>query len=188
MTASTKITAMLGDLHEGRPGAEAELLPYVYTQLRKIAARHFAHERPHHTLTPTDLLHETYLRFIKPGSGPWKDRQHFFALASRAMRQVLVDYARARLSKKRSVAFASVDLDQVLVCSPETSNLILDVDRALTQLSKLSRRQSRIVELRFFAGLSLHETAAVLHVGVTAVKTDWALAKAWLARELKRPS
>jgi RNA polymerase sigma-70 factor (ECF subfamily) len=177
------ITAHLADLHRGEDEASAQLMPLVYSQLRRIAAFHFKHEKPGHTLQPTAVLHETYLRLVKPGTGPWKSRRHFFAVASRAMRQILVDHARARAAEKRGGLFARVDFDEVIVYEPDRRN-ILALNDALDRLEALHRRQGRIVELRFFAGLTVKETAEVLGVSVDTVKTDWALAKAWLQREL----
>jgi RNA polymerase sigma-70 factor (ECF subfamily) len=177
------ITAHLADLHRGDDEASAQLMPLVYSRLRRIAASHFKHERPGHTLQPTAVLHETYLRLVKPGTGPWKSRLHFFGVASRAMRQILVDHARARATEKRGGLFARVDFDEVIVYEPDRRN-ILALNDALDRLEALHRRQGRIVELRFFAGLTVKETAEVLGVSVDTVKTDWALAKAWLQREL----
>jgi RNA polymerase sigma-70 factor, ECF subfamily len=189
MTASDKITALLGELHNGNDRATAELMPLVYSRLRQIAARHLAGERRHHTWCPTDLLHETYLRLIKPGTGPWRSRAHFFGVASRATRQVLVDYARARNAARREGRLLRVELNRLAVCDPASTTEFLEFHEALGRLEDLDRRQSRIVELRYFAGLTVKETAEVLRVSVATVKADWALAKAWLQRELapKRP-
>jgi len=186
MTATNSpITAILSDLHEGRRGADTELMPLVYRRLRRIAARHFAGERPGHTLGPTDLVHETYLRLIRPGTGPWENRNHFYAVASRAMRRILVDYARVHRAQKRDGELARLDWERLLAHAPEPPGFLLDLDRALQRLARLSPRQSRVVELRFFAGLTIQETAEVLGLGVTVVKQDWALARSWLQRELR---
>ncbi len=187
MKAPARITALLSEIHSDKDGAASELMPLVYAQLRRIAASHVARERPGHTLQASDLIQEACLRLVKPGTGPWKNRQHFFAVASRSMRQVLVDYARAHGAKKRRGVRASIDLDHAPVYASEGSATILAVDEALKRLAQLSERQSRIVELRFFAGLTVRESAAVLGVGVTTVKDEWALAKAWLHRELGKP-
>lgn len=178
------ITALLSELHQGGQDAARVLMPLVYAQLHEIASALFARERAGHTLQPTDILHETYLRLIKPGTGPWTSRQHFFAIASRAMRQILVDHARAHGAIKRGGRLRRIDLEKVIVVAPRGSGWILDLDDALKRLAKLSRRQSRIVELRFFGGLTVREVATVLGVGATTVKEDWMLAKAWLQREL----
>jgi RNA polymerase sigma factor (TIGR02999 family) len=158
----------------------------VHAELRRIAAAQFSHERPGHTLQPSDLIQETYIRLIKPGTRPWNSRAHFFGVAARAMRQILVDYARAHNAKKRVGSLKRVDLDKALVYAFEKSREILELDEALKQLARLSQRQSRVVELRYFGGLSVQESAEVLGVGVSTVKADWALAKAWLERELKK--
>ncbi len=187
MTAAhSPITALLSDLHEGKQGAETELMPLVYRRLRRIAARRFAGERPGHTLGPTDLVQETYLRLLKPGTGPWKNRNHFYAVASQAMRQILVDYARAHRAQKRDAKLAQRDWGRLFAQAPAPPGFLLDLDRALQRLARLSPRQSRVVELRFFAGLTIQETAEVLRLGVTVVKQDWALARSWLQRELRK--
>jgi RNA polymerase sigma-70 factor, ECF subfamily len=185
MNPSDAITARLSEMDHGNPDAISQLMPLVYGQLRQIAASHIRRERPGHTLQASDLLQEAWLRVVKQGSGPWKSRHHFFAVASRSMRQVLVDYARAHDAKKRRREHTSINLDNTAAYSPESPTTILAVDEALKRLAKLSERQSRIVELRFFGGLSVRETAAVLGVGVTTVKEEWTLARAWLHRELR---
>jgi RNA polymerase sigma factor (TIGR02999 family) len=184
MTPSDKITAFLTDLHNGDENATSRLMPLVYAELRRIAAACFAHERPGHTLQPTAVVHEMYARLIKPRAGPWKSRAHFFAIASRAMRQVLVDHARAHHAKKRGASVKTIDLAEAIAYSPERSTHLIKLDETLHRLEELSPRQGRIVELRFFGGLTIKETAVVLGVGVTQVKEDWTLAKAWLQREL----
>ena len=171
--------------HPSCPEATSDLLPLLYGELRRIAATLFRRERAGHTLRPTEVVHEAYFRLIKPGKGRWKSRHHFLGVAARAMREVLVDYARAHGAQKRGSTLIRVDWDDAIIYSTEQPGLILAVDEALTRLAKLSRRQSRIVELRVFGGLSVREIAAVLRIGVTAVKEDWALAKAWLQRELE---
>jgi RNA polymerase sigma factor (TIGR02999 family) len=181
------ITELLTDLHRGDAEASSQLMPLVYSELRKIAASHFRHERPGHTLQPTALIHEAYLRLLKPEAGPWFSRKHFFAVASRSMRQILVEHARKRSAAKRGGSLQRVDLDKAHVSEREKPDQILALDEALTRLEALNERQCRIVELRYFAGLSVKETAEVLGVGVTTVKDDWAVAKAWLQRKLAEP-
>jgi RNA polymerase sigma-70 factor (ECF subfamily) len=187
MNPSDSVTALLTEMDHGNPDAISELMPLIYAELRQIAASHVNRERRGHTMQASDLLQEACLRLVKPDSGPWKSRHHFFAIASRSMRQVLVDYARAHGAKKRRGVRASIDLTNAAVYAPEGSATILAVDEALKRLAKLSERQSRLVELRFFSGLTVRESAAVLGVGVTTVKEEWALAKAWLQRELRKP-
>lgn len=184
MTPSDQITACLTELHKGDENATSRLMPLVYAELRRIANSCFARERPGHTLQPTAVIHEMYRRLIKPRAGPWKDRAHFFAVASCVMRRVLVDHARAHHAKKRFASVRVVDLPDTIVYSPHRSVQIIALDEKLQQLEERSPRQSRIVELRFFGGLTIKETAGVLGIGVTQVKEDWLLAKAWLQREL----
>jgi len=180
-----KITLLLSDLHHGRPEAASEVMPLVYRHLRLLAARQFQNERPGHTLQPTDLVHELYLRLVKPGKGPWKSRSHFYVVAARAMRQILVDYARAQNTHKRGGRRLHVPLDEAFLVSPKDSAGLLALNRALTRLEEFAPRQGRVVELRYFAGLSIKETASSLGLGVTTVKSEWELAKAWLRQELE---
>ena len=179
------ITALLTELHLGSGNAQSRLMPLIYARLRRIAGFHFKSEKPGHTLQPTALVHEVYLRMVKPGTGPWKDRAHFFAIAAKAMRQILVDHARARGAEKRGGSLERVDFDKALAYAPEKPNEFLTLDKALKRLEALEPRQSAVVELRFFGGLSIKEAAHVLGVSPGTVKADWALAKAWLKRELK---
>lgn len=181
-----EITSLLSDLEQGDSKAEAKLMPLVYEHLRRIAAQCFRRERPGNTLQPTALVHEAYLRMMQPGKRQWKNRAHFFGIAALAMRQVLVDHARANLAQKRGGRPEKVILDDMLIYEPARAAALLDLDDALSRLKELDERQSRIVELRYFAGLSVKETAEVLHVGQTTVKDEWKLAKAWLQRELKK--
>ena len=185
MTTQDPITDLLASLHRGNQEAGQTLMPVVYAHLRQIAERHCAGEWRYRTLRPSDLLHETYLKLIKPGTGPWHSRSHFFSVASRAMREVLVDYARTRSAQKRGGGFKRLDLDHLAVSTQNELSCVLALDQALKRLAKLSRRQSRVVELRFFGGLSLQETAAALGTSVTGVKRDWVLAKAYLRRHLQ---
>jgi RNA polymerase sigma-70 factor, ECF subfamily len=180
-----EITLLLSDLQQGNAEAGSKLMPLVYAQLRQIAAHHFRSERPDHTLQPTALVHEAYLRLVKPGRVPWKDRAHFFRIAARAMRQILVEWARKRNAEKRGGGQVKINLDKALVFSPEEPGQFLALEGALIRLKEFAPRQSRIVELRLFGGLSVRETAEALGVGITTVKSEWHLAKAWLRRELE---
>ncbi len=180
------ITTLLEEVRQGNPEAGNQLMPLIYERLHRIAAAHFANERPGHSLQPTELIHEVYLRLLKDGAGPWQNRAHFFATASRAMRRILVDHARKHLRDKHGGGLFRVDLDKAIVVAPEKSRMLVELDRALKRLEKRSERQSRVVELRYFGGLSVKETAEVLSVGLTTVKEDWALARAWLERELRQ--
>jgi RNA polymerase sigma factor (TIGR02999 family) len=188
MTPSDEITALLADLCAGNQDAADALMPSIYVRLRQTANALAQRERDGHTMQASDLVQEACLRLLVPLGNPWKNRSHFFAVAARSMRQVLIDSARARHAQKRPPASARVDLDLVAAMEPAQSDQLLAIDEALTHLEKLSKRQSRVVELRYFAGLTLRETAQVLGVGVTTVKADWDLAKAWLQLELAKAS
>lgn len=179
-----EITLLLSDLQEGKLEAGDKLMPLVYQHLRQMAARHFRHERPGHTLQPTAVVHEAYLRLIKPGQRRWKNCAHFYSIASEAMHRILVEHARAQLAQKRGGRPEKLELQEALVYKPERSRELLALDEVLGRLKILDERQSKIVELRYFGGLTVKETAEVLHVGVTTVKEEWKVAKAWLQREL----
>src|SRR5688500_7538403 len=154
----------------------------VYAELRRRAAAHLKRERPGHTLRPTDLLHEAYLRLCAQNAG-FKNRDHFFAVATRLMRRILVDHARARSAAKRGQALRVTLADDLAVAAAPPAD-ILEIDAALDELSALDEREARVVELRFFGGLTFKETARVLGISVATAKNDWAHAKAWLYARL----
>lgn len=179
------ITALLSDLRNGDRSAEARLVPLVYAELHRIAARYARRERSGHTLQPTALVHEAYMRLVGDDRR-WTDRRHFFAVASSLMRNILVDYARSRNAAKRGGG-ARVELkDSDRSQPPGRLEDLLSLDEALSRLSKLDERQCRIVEMRFFGGLSEEEIAEVLGISARTVKRDWTLARAWLHNELSR--
>jgi RNA polymerase sigma-70 factor (ECF subfamily) len=178
------ITQMLIDWSNGDREALDRLLPVVYTELRRQAARHLRRERAGHTLQTTDLIHEAYLRLVDQRSVRWQNRAHFFAVAAQSMRRILVDHARRRHRAKRGGSDIAVPLDEGLLVAAEKSVDLLALDEALTRLAAIDVRQSQIVELRFFSGLSIEETAAVIGVSLTTVKDDLNMAKAWLRREI----
>src|SRR5215469_2003804 len=180
------VTALLAALAKGNEGAAERLIPVVYRELKRLAGGCMRGERPDHTLQTTALVHEAYLRLVRQRSANWQGRSHFFAIAATIMRRILIDYARSRLREKRGAAHESLPLDEVLVIPPERSEEILRIDQALKRLSKLDPRQAHIVELRFFGGLSVEETARYLRISPKTVKRDWAVAKAWLHAELGR--
>jgi RNA polymerase sigma factor (TIGR02999 family) len=189
-TAAKRITRLLADWRRGDEATAERLLPLVYHELKKIAAIHLRGERAAHTLQPTALVHEAYLRLVDLEQVDWRDRTHFFALASRLMRRILVDHARRRQAVKRSP-----DQDLPPAASEEAGLRIeelLALDAALDRLAALDERQVRVVELRYFAGLSVEETAQVLDVSPSSVKRDWVSARAWLHLQLSsregRPS
>ena len=196
-----RITELLIAWSEGDSGALRDLTPLVYEQLRHLAARHLRREAPGRTLQTTGLVHEAFLRLVDQRSSHWKNRAHFFAIASSLMRRVLVDQARARLAEKRgggkirlSFDAASTTLEGIgerLLFEAQGDGRdeaaradLINIDAALTRLDALDHRQAQIVELRFFGGLTVEETAQVVGISNATVRRDWLMAKAWLAREL----
>jgi RNA polymerase sigma factor (TIGR02999 family) len=181
------ITEVLRAWEQGDDGALERLLPMVYTELRSIAAKHLRSERPGHTLQPTALANEAYLRLRGLGDVPWNDRAHFYAIASRIMRRVLVDHARANLAQKRGAGSPMVQLSEGLhegvVPTMDAAELI-DLDRALDQLATEEPRLSRLIELRFFGGLGIDEVSQLLGCSPRTAKRDWAFARAWLLHKL----
>ena len=179
------ITQMLIDWSNGDREALDRLIPAVYTELRRQAARHLRREREGHTLQTTDLIHEAYLRLVDQKKVRWQNRTHFFAVSAQLMRRILVDHARRRHRAKRGGSGIALPLDEgLLVAAGKSDADLLALDEALTRLAAIDERQCQIVELRFFSGLSIEETAAVLGVSPTTVKDDSNLAKAWLRREI----
>ena len=179
------VTRLLHEWAGGDEQALARLIDLVYPELRRIAAQYLRRERQGHTLQPTALVNEAFLRLAQRPDKQWNDRTHFFAVAARIVRNVLVDHARAREASKRgSGAFTVVLTDAVAqVPAPEVN--LLDLDTALKELEQLDPQHSRIVELRYFAGLSIEETAAVVGVSESSVKRDWVLAKTWIRRRME---
>ncbi len=181
------ITQLLHELSQGSPDALDRLMPIVYHELRRIAHGQLRRERPGHTLNTTALVHEAYLKLVNIRQVEWRDRAHFFAVAARVMRRVLIDYARARKREKRGGEAVQVPLVEALDLPVEQADDLLALDDALARLEKQSERQCRVVECRCFAGLSLEETAAALGTSVATVKRDWNFSRAWLNRELSPP-
>lgn len=181
---SHRATGLLQAWGGGDAAALEQLIPLVHAELRRLARRHMARERPGHTLQPTALVNEAYLRLVDLRQMRWQDRNHFFAMAARLMRRILVDTARSRGYQKRGGHARQVSLDEGLVVSEPPSEDLLAVDTALTRLAAMSPRRAQVVELRFFGGLNVEETAEALKVSSETVKRDWRLAKAWLLREL----
>lgn len=179
-----EVTQLLIELRAGKRDAEAKLVPLVYTELRRLAASYLRGERIDHTLQPTALVHEAYLRLTKLHDVDWQSRSHFFATAATVMRRILVDHARARNANKREGGRDAVSLEEALVVSPARSAQLIALDDALNRLAKLDFRRSKIVELRFFGGLSEEEIGEVLGVSARTVKRDWRVAKAWLYNEV----
>lgn len=179
-----EVTQLLVELRSGNSDAESKLIPLVYAELRRLAARYLRGERGDHTLQPTALVHEAYLRLTKLQKMDWQSRSHFFATAAILMRRILVDHARAQRAKKREGFREAISFDEVLVVSRGRSAQLIALDDALVRLASLDARRSKIVELRFFGGLSEEETGAVLGISARTVKRDWRVAKAWLYNEV----
>ena len=184
---SHQITRLLVDWRNGDEAALEQLIPLVHAELRRLARRHMAHERVGHTLQATALVNEAYMRLIDVKQMKWQDRAHFFAMSSRLMRRILVDFARAKGYQKRGGGAHKVSLDEALVVSQEPGHDLVALDDALTALGAFDARKALVVEMRFFGGLSVQETAEALQVSVDTVMRDWKLAKAWLLRELSGP-
>jgi RNA polymerase sigma-70 factor (ECF subfamily) len=180
------VTALLLQWGKGDEAALDRLIPLVHQELHRIARRCMVGEGSGHTLQATALLNEAYLRLVDGKAVTWTDRAHFFAVSARIMRRILVDHARARRTLKRGGAEARVTLDEALVVSKELPHDFVALDDALQALAAFDERKSRVIELRFFAGLSVEETAAVLEVSPDTVMRDWRLAKAWLQGEMRR--
>ena len=180
------VTRLLERWGEGDRDAVAELIPVVYQELHEMARRYMRGERPGHTLQCTALVHEAYLRLLDLDGVRWQNRAQFFAISARVMRHILVDHARARAADKRGAQFEMVALDEALtVPVPETVDM-LALDRALDKLAAIDERKVRVVELRYFGGLSIEETAEATGCSPMTVKRDWTIAKAWLFRDLSR--
>lgn len=178
-----EITKLLIDWSNGDQTAFEKLAPLVYEELHRLAKRYMGRERPGHILQTTALINEVYLRLVDEKSVQWRNRAHFFGVSARLMRCILVDFARARHKGGKP---HQISLDEALLVSQDRAADFVALDDALTALAKLNERHSRVVELRFFGGLSIKETAAVLNVSPSTVKNDWGLAKAWLLRELSK--
>jgi RNA polymerase sigma factor (TIGR02999 family) len=181
---SSGITELLSSVRGGNREAESALVKLVYTELHQMAARLMRFERGDHTLQPTALVNEAYMRLISSGDRHWRNRTHFFAVAASAMRAILVDYARAHGAKKRGGDLHRVEMDHLVSFGPHNYEETLAVDEALHRLAQVDPRQSRIVELRYFVGLSEEEIAEALQISCRTVKRDWNVARAWLYGEL----
>jgi RNA polymerase sigma factor (TIGR02999 family) len=179
-----RVTQLLQQWGDGDDSALAELTPLVYEELRRLAHRYMDGQRPDHTLQTTALVNEAYLRLADQTSPRWQNRAHFFAVAARAMRQILVSYARSQQSQKRGCGALKVDLDAAALVSPEESKQIVDLHEALEQLSTLDSRKAQVVELKYFGGLNYDEIAEVLKISRITVRRDFEFAKVWLYTEL----
>lgn len=185
-TSSHAVTELLVAWGHGEPAALEQLAPLVYTELRRIARRYMVRERAGHILQTTALVNEAYLRLIDVKQVNWQNRAHFFGISANLMRRILVDFARSRGYQKRGGGLQRVTLDEALIGGPEKGSDLVALDDALNALAVNDARKARVVELRFFGGLSVEETAEVLKVSADTVHRDWRLAKAWLSREMKK--
>ena len=177
----SQLTMLLNDYSKGNKGALSSILPLVYNELRKISSKYLRDEHRNHTFQTTELVHEAFLKLVGNEKISWESRAHFFGIAANSMRQILVDHARKRNAVKRGNGKANLPLESdVLEVSEQTDDQILALDEALKKLETVEERSSRIVELRFFSGLTIEETAEVLNVSPATVKRDWNFAKAWL--------
>jgi len=182
---TTQVTFLLRAWGGGDAAALDQLTPKVYQELRRIARRYMKNERAGNTLQSGALVNEVYLRMIDIATADWKDRAHFFAIASKMMRRILVDAARARGSFKRGKGVIKINVDDAPVMAPDRDGAVVRLDEALEQLAQVDPRKEQVVELRYFGGLSVDETAEVLNVSPQTVLRDWKFAKAWLMRELR---
>ena len=182
------VTALLQQIRQGDRAAESDLIPLIYNQLQAIARRQMAHERPDHSLQATILVHEAFLRLVGNSQIDWSNRAHFFALASRVMRRMLVDHARAANAQKRPGARQKVELDSALVFVEAQAADVMALDQALERLAAWDARQCRVVEMHFFGGLGFEEIGEVLSISPRTAKRDWSMARAWLYRELNKTS
>ena len=181
------VTRLLLAWRDGDEGALARLMPVVYDELRRLAASYMRRERPDHTLQATALLNEAYLRLIDQTRVAWQGRAHFFGIAARMMRRILMDHARQHRAVKRGSGGRKLPLEDALETPVRQDVDLLSLDEALTRLEEIDPRQSRVVELRFFAGLEVTEVAEVLEISPATVKREWAVARAWLHREISGP-
>ncbi len=185
MSENQEVTLLLSALTRGDDGAATKLIPVVYDELRRLAGSYLRRERVDHTLQATALVHEAYLKLVEQRSVDWQSRAHFFGVAAQLMRRILIDHARGHTRQKRGGEQRKVSLDEAFVFSEKQADELLAVDDSLNRLAEIDPRQARVVELRFFGGLSVEEAAEVLGVSPKTVKRDWSVAKAWLYADLK---
>ena len=183
-TEGAEVTHLLHRWTRGDRSALESLMPVVYAELRRVARRSMAYEQPGHTLQATALVHEAYLKLIRQEKTEWKDRAHFFGVAARMMRHILIDYARAARTDKRRVMVGAASLDDAAPSSDTPPMDFLDLHNALEELESFDEQKVRVVELRYFGGLSIEETAEVIGISTATVKREWNVARAWLAHRL----
>jgi RNA polymerase sigma factor (TIGR02999 family) len=185
MSSTGEVTRLLAEWREGNEHARSELFNLIYNELRRMAARHMRSERPNHTLQPTALVHEVYLQLARQAEPNWQNRAHFHAIAATTMRSILIDYARARNAEKRGGGHVNLSLEESLVFAEGRSTELLALDGALKKLAEFAPRESQVVELRYFGGLSAEETAEVLKISEKTIKRDWRRAKDWLNSQVR---
>ena len=185
-SSASDATRVLAELAAGDQAAAQRLLPMIYDEFRALAARYLGRERAGHTLEPTALVHEAYMRLVDQSRVNWQGRTHFFAVGAQLMRRILVDHARHKHRVKRGGGRQRITLDEHVAISPQRDEDLLALDEALQKLAELDPRQAQVVELRFFGGLSVEEVATVLGVSKRTVEADWTMVRAWLRRELSR--
>jgi RNA polymerase sigma-70 factor (ECF subfamily) len=189
ITRNEEVSGLLAAWSNGDPGAWDRLVPIVYDELRRRARNHLRKERGNHTLRTTALVHEAYLKLAEQRSATWENRAHFYWLASEMMRRVLVDYARGRNREKRGGEFEIIPMNSEFQIAIDNSEIdLMALDTALEKLAAVDPQQAKVVEVRYFGGCSIEETAQIIGVSITTVKRDWAVAKAWLKRELSSDS
>ena len=180
------VTQLLQQWSDGHEQALDQLIPQIHDELRKLAASYLRRERPDHTLQPTALVNEAFLKLVDQRAAKWQNRAHFFGIAAQAMRRILVDHARAHVADKRGGAVRKVPLDEAALVGGIQDVDLLALDEALTRLAAMDPQQSRIVELRFFGGLTMDETSEVMRISPATIGREWRIAKAWLSAELGR--
>jgi RNA polymerase sigma factor (TIGR02999 family) len=188
MAETSEITTLLKAWEQGDKSALDKLMPLVYDELRRQASRYLRKERANHTLQTTDLIHEAYLKMVDQKNVSWQNRSHFFAISAKCLRQILIDYARKRHREKRGGQVEIVPIDEVQIMSAEKSLELIALHEVLKNLENQDRQKSRIVEMRYFGGLTMEEIAEVLGVSKRTVERDWQMAKAWLYKEMKKSS
>ena len=178
-------TRLIQEYSNGNKRALNEILPLIYDELKKISSRYLREEYRNHTFQTTELVHEAYIKLIGDQNVSWENRAHFFGIAAQSMRQILVDHARKRNAKKRGGGQINLSIDEILKVSEKADEQVLNLDEALKKLEAVDKRAAKIVELRYFSGLTIEETAKVLNISPSTAKRDWNFAKAWLYREIQ---
>ena len=184
MPPPDQISELLQSWSQGDQSAIEKLVPLVYDELHRLAKRYMSDERPQHTLQTTALVNEAYLRLVHSSHASWEGRTHFFGVCAQVMRRILVDWARSRRALKRRGDASALDLNEALAAAKQPDSDLVAIDDALTALAAIDRRKGQVVELRFFGGLSVQETAEILKISPETVQRDWKFAKSWLRREL----